>query len=343
MSVVIVDWLGRGGIAQTTESWVLELQTSGTDVEVVTRPGRELGALPGIAPDRPAPSGRLVAHRDVAARAARRIRDLLPGVVVVQNYVAPPLERAVHAAARAVGARIVVVVHNHQVHTLRAGTRVGLRSQLQRADAVVAHTHFVADGIRAFASRDDIVVLPHPVPVGIVRGGREALSPSSDDRLVAATFGVLKRAYKGTSVFLRLAATGVDGWRFVAVGSGAPAAAPGVASVPGYVSPARLAAEVSASDAAIAPYLRATQSGVVMLGHALGSVPVATAVGGIPEQIDDGVDGLLLPPHAPVEAWRGSLERLADDDFRKSLAAAGERRAWREHEAFVRGVHEVTR
>ena len=38
MSVVIVDWLGRGGIAQTTEAWVLELAGRNVDAVAVTRP-----------------------------------------------------------------------------------------------------------------------------------------------------------------------------------------------------------------------------------------------------------------------------------------------------------------
>ena len=29
---LLIDWLGRGGIAQTSESWVLELTMSGVDV-----------------------------------------------------------------------------------------------------------------------------------------------------------------------------------------------------------------------------------------------------------------------------------------------------------------------
>jgi len=144
-------------------------------------------------------------------------------------------------------------------------------------------------------------------------------------------------------VFERLAATGVDGWRFVAVGSGAPTRATGITSVPGYVASERLAAEVAASGATVAPYVRATQSAVVVLGHVLGSVPVAAAVGGIPEQISDGADGLLLAPGASIDEWRDALIRLGDDDFRKTLVVAGESRVWRDHDVFVRGILEVTR
>jgi glycosyltransferase involved in cell wall biosynthesis len=80
---------------------------------------------------------------------------------------------------------------------------------------------------------------------------------------------------------------------------------------------------------------------VVVLAQALGSVPVATRVGGLPEQIDDGVDGVLVAPDAGIDEWRGVLDALADDDHRKSLAAAGEERVWADHQAFVCGIERL--
>jgi glycosyltransferase involved in cell wall biosynthesis len=344
MSTVIVDWLGRGGIAQTSEAWAIEARAAGVDVQVVTRPGRELGSGAVRVHEAPARSGRLSAHRAVAREAARLVRSQCPDVVVVQNYVAPVLERPVYDAVRAVGARLVVVVHDHRLHTLRAGTRTGLAARLRAADTVVTHSRYVAHGVRRYCGRADVEVIPHPAQVGVLRHPRE--SPpglaSTDERLVAGTFGVLKRSYKGGTVVGELAASGLDNWRFVAVGTGASATA-GVTAVPGYVSPGALVGAMSATDATLAPYRHATQSGVVALAHLLGSVPIASAVGGIPEQIDDGVDGLLLAPGAPNAAWRSALEALTDDDFRKTLAANGEARAWRDHEQFTRRIRELVR
>jgi glycosyltransferase involved in cell wall biosynthesis len=342
VSALIVDWLGRGGIAQTTEAWAMELTQAGSVVEVVTRPNRELGSGAIAVTAAPLAGGRVAAHRAVARAAAVRIRETRPGVVVVQNYVLPIFERPVYDAARAVGARVVIVVHDHRLHTLAAGTRAGLRRELRRADAVVTHTRFVAEGVRRWSGRDDVTVTPVPVLVGMLEHARVPVEfGGASGDLVAGHFGVLQRGYKGGSMVEALADAGVDGWSFVAMGTGAPEQVPGLKSFPGYASAGRLCGAVAASDVALAPYRFATQSGIVVLGHVLGAVPVGSAVGGIPEQIEDGVDGILVAPGAPVGAWRDALGVLRDDRTRKAFAAAGEARAWREHAIFAGRVREL--
>jgi glycosyltransferase involved in cell wall biosynthesis len=345
VSTVLVDWLGRGGIAQCTEAWALVLGEAGQRIEVVTRTGRELrgGAIPVVGA--PVRRNRVAQHAAVAQAAARRVRELRPTTVVVQNYIVPPLETPVYRAAREVGARVVLVVHDHRLHTWKAGFRAGLAARLRDADVVIAHTHFVAEGVRRFARGTEPVVVPLPVPLGMLRHERPARGPwgaANDSSLVCGQFGVLGRRYKGSDLMGQLAAVSSPGWSFVAAGVGAPTDVEGVAGIDEFLEPGALVGLVEATDVTIAPYRFATQSAVVVLAQTLGSVPIASAVGGIPEQIDDGVDGVLVAPGAPVDAWRDALVGLADDEHRKAMAAAGEARAWRDHEAFVHAIRELT-
>ena len=63
---------------------------------------------------------------------------------------------------------------------------------------------------------------------------------------------------------------------------------------------------------------------------AYGRPVVATAVGGLPDAIDDGVTGLLVPPRDPA-ALRAALERLLrDSDLRVQLGEAARARASRD-------------
>ena len=257
----------------------------------------------------------------------------------MQNYLLPTLERPVFKAAHAVGAKVAVVVHDGRLHTWREGTGVGLVRNLRAADAVVVHSEHVAATVRRDTSRRDIVVMPLPVPIGML--SHTSTSPPVLDRCEAARwcghFGVVRRHYKGTQVVAQLAARGVDGWRFAVLGAGAETSA-GVHSVPGYLESGDLVAAVSATDATIAPYKLATQSAVVVLAHVLGSVPIASSVGGIPEQIAHGVDGILVAPGADVETWHRALAALSDDEYRTALSTAGVARAWADHAQFVAAI-----
>ncbi len=55
---------------------------------------------------------------------------------------------------------------------------------------------------------------------------------------------------------------------------------------------------------------------------AVGTPVVATSVGGVPEVVHDGVNGLLVPPRSP-DAFADAIARLVDDvELRDRLAGA---------------------
>lgn len=319
VNVVIVDWLGRGGIAQSTRTWLDVCAARGHATTVVTRGRRELQGDHVRAPAE-GPHA-LVTHRRLAVLAARTVDDLRPDLVIVQNYVVPALERPLDRALARTGATTIVAMHDHQHHSRMAGNRAGLRRRLRAADVVVTHSNFVAEHAGASCGRRDITVLPLPAP-DVGPPGVSHL-PHGEGH-TAIGFGVVKRRYKGASAIGALAAHGVPGWRFAIAGVGAPAASDAVISVPGYLEGGDLAATVGRADAALMPYRFATQSGAIPLAQSVGTVPIATAVGGLVEQIDSGHDGILLPRGADFAAWRDALATVAADG--SSLAENGRRR-----------------
>jgi glycosyltransferase involved in cell wall biosynthesis len=89
---------------------------------------------------------------------------------------------------------------------------------------------------------------------------------------------------------------------------------------------------VRALDVAVLPS-RAEGSPLVVLEYmAVGAPIVATAVGGVPELIDDGVHGLLIPPRDP-DALAQAIDRLLDDRaLAARLGAAAQERQRAEHD-----------
>lgn len=79
---------------------------------------------------------------------------------------------------------------------------------------------------------------------------------------------------------------------------------------------------ISSFDVLVAPYVEASQSGVVPLAAALGVPAVVTPVGGLAEQVQDGQTGLVAGS-ADVEGVAAALQRIVEDGALRAALARG--------------------
>jgi len=84
---------------------------------------------------------------------------------------------------------------------------------------------------------------------------------------------------------------------------------------------------------AVLPYRNATASGALQVAYAFGRPVIATTVGGLPDAVEDGVTGLLVPPADPPALARALVKLLSDPDEALRMgaqgrAAAEERYSW---------------
>ena len=82
-------------------------------------------------------------------------------------------------------------------------------------------------------------------------------------------------------------------------------------------------AVTAALDVAVLPSYREAQGLVVLEAMALARPIVASNVGGVPEMIEDGVSGLLVPPHDAVALADAISRLLLDHPLADMLARNG--------------------
>lgn len=264
---------------------------------------------------------------------ARRLRRQATGfgadvVVSVMTHLWTPL---VAPGLREAGLPYVAMVHDAEPHpgdpSLFWERR--LTRELDAASAAIAFSDSVAAGIR----RRRPALPVHRLTLGAhLRAPGATVAGERRAEVHFLNAGRL-RAYKGLDL-LR------DAWRILApqhpearllvAGEGdARALAPGLADLPGvtvretWLAEAEMAGLIAAADVVVLPYREASQSGVASAAHGAGVPVIVTPVGGLAEQVRDGVDGIVardLTPAALAEAMS-----LACDRARRATLAAGAR------------------
>jgi glycosyltransferase involved in cell wall biosynthesis len=279
----------------------------------------------------------------------------------VHPVMAPPYRYLLRHAPR--GIARVVICHNVEPHEPVPAGRPLTRSALRHADLFVIHASQQRDELRdlglsqvpvveAFHPRfaaADLCALPSPEAIARARGARG----EADLSLLA--FGAI-RPYKGIDLAIeaisrlrdrlhvRLTVAGVfwDGGAALRAQVAELGLESRVELRDGFVSNEDAALLFSTADASLLPYRSATQSGVVQLSFAYGVPVIATAVGGLPEAVTDGVDGLLCPPH-DADALAGAILRMARerDRLAEGVRRAGEESSFRRYGELLHGALEA--
>jgi glycosyltransferase involved in cell wall biosynthesis len=217
----------------------------------------------------------------------------------------------------------------------------GARTRLLRAtrDAALRSARYVfspSEYLRAIALRwglepDRVSVLPNPAPEVPALPPRDELRADLGlDGSVLAFAGRLG-PQKAVGVLLRALAD-VQDVALVIAGDGPDRAAlernvrelglDGRVRFLGGVPREQVLRLFGAADASVLPSAWENFPHSVVEALAVGCPVIATAVGGVPEVVRDGVNGLLVRPGDP-EALREAIARFfADDELRRRLAAA---------------------
>ena len=199
---------------------------------------------------------------------------------------------------------------------------------VRHAAHVVCPSSFLRDmAIRWGAPAARVGVLPNPTPAAPPLGSRQELRASFgvDDGLLLAFAGRIG-PQKALHVLLD-ALDGVGGVTLLVAGDGDERAALERRAGPrarflGALPRRRVLELFRAADASVLPSSWENFPHTLVEALAVGTPVIATHVGGVPEVVEEGVNGLLVPPDDPA-ALAAAIERFAaDEGLRDRLRAA---------------------
>ncbi|MDP8923313.1 MAG: glycosyltransferase family 4 protein [Chloroflexota bacterium] len=263
----------------------------------------------------------------------RRVRRFDPDVVHVQqghlwlNLILPFLGRS----------RLVLTVHDPHHHLGDMGSQNTPQAVMdfgfRRAARLIVHSRQLRQVLvgRCPIPESIVDVIPH-----IALGDAATPARSSDDGRTVLFFGRIW-PYKGLEYLIRAEppiSAAVPGTRFVVAGEGEDFARyRRVMANPErfvvwneFVSDEQRAELFEQASVVVLPYVEASQSGVIPLAYRFGKPVVATTVGGLPEAVDDGETGYLVPPRDERALAEAVIRLLREPALREWLGANGRRK-----------------
>lgn len=358
MKVLLIEPGGWGGICHYAYNLAQALCRAGMDVALVTDRDYELRDLPR--------SFRLIAALNARRSYGQSIRAVVkawrqvrPDLVHVQATLSARRDWAWFPVCNLLDIPILITAHNVLPHDREEREAFGMalahRLIYRSADAVIAHGETIRSELLRFFSVPEhrVSVIPHGdyTFAGGTVGKAEArsrLGLRPEDRVVLC-FGTI-RPYKG--IHLLIPAFGqvrraVPQARLLIAGKpvgvnpqdcerdiDAAGVRDAVRLDPRYVPFQDIPVYFSAADLVVLPYLHVYQSGALQLAYAHALPVVATAVGALPESVDDGLNGRVVQPGDPDALARAMIDLLSLPDGtlremgRHSRRLAGERYAW---------------
>jgi glycosyltransferase involved in cell wall biosynthesis len=93
-----------------------------------------------------------------------------------------------------------------------------------------------------------------------------------------------------------------------------------------YISASMMAELFAQASIVVLPYTEATQSGVIPVAYSFAKPVVATRTGALPEMVDEGATGLLVPPRNARALASAVMKLLREPALRRAMGEAGRRK-----------------
>lgn len=202
----------------------------------------------------------------------------------------------------------------------------------RQARELIVHTQYTRNLLLREWPRaaEKISVIPH------IQIGEAPSSNAQEDENLILFFGRIWE-YKGLEYLIRaepLITAQVPNARFLIAGEGEDFARyrrmmvhPDRFIIHNEYIPEDRAADCFRRASVVAlPYIEASQSGVIPMAYSAGKPVVATTVGGLPEMVENGRTGYLVPPRDSARLAEAVTKLLLDQPLRRTMGADAKRK-----------------
>lgn len=250
------------------------------------------------------------------------------------------------------GTRVILQCHNVGDKEPAAWKRWLTNRVLRRGDVLVVHARTEAEEaakrLAAHTPRIITTFLPVHELGGAIPSRADARNQLGVRGNVALFFGHV-RPFKGLDIALRawrllksdvtLVVAGEAWWKGEAEYRELAKGLTNVRFDFRFIPDAEIATYFAAADVVLAPYRIEAQSGVALTAFHFARPVIATTVGGLPEIIEEGANGMLVPPEDPAAlaaAIDAFFSRTDRDTMDQRAAASARKYSWAEYGALMK-------
>ena len=234
------------------------------------------------------------------------------------------------ALAPFVSKRLVWTLHDPQPHSgdsLRK--KISMRMLAKFSKKIFVHYRFNFEmAEQAGADPSKLVVIPH----GDYNFYEKYKRPGIIPRRLILFWGRI-RPYKGVETLIESAKYLPEDIEIVIAGEGAGIYEFSVNGerriklIDRFLEESEIAELCQKCSVVVTPYIDASQSGIVPVAYAFSKPVVATNVGALPEQVEDGITGLLVPPAQPAKLAEALMKIVDNPALAQLMGAAGYRKS----------------